>query len=426
MILDISRRHGLNSVARSFLEDTHLGYELDCVAIGHFDATGEYEPCYHHGRTLHPTGDDAVVRRVSADSNDGEFQSVVDFEYGARVERDAPSTCYTDHGGWPCNIWVHVACWAYLQEWLACPLLPRTGRAGTPLSLAGELYEVAASRYEPPAPRCGALPCIDYGGTLGAYMGTEGQNYILGSRRGVKHIVKALEDGLRGMQLAPAIRKDSRYWMWIRPDIWPRALHQGPQQPTQLYISSSTMAQTRAALCSLPNELFPELLQHCQLEDLFALASTCKELHARVLDRGSLAHTLQLSMADRSSPLRWTLPVPSLREEWLVACEAMQTWLPAGSTTPPTSANVTSPATLPPLPLFDPAFPLAAFLRAYRDSDSMRSRRRRWELIKQWDVLFANYRRDGWERDDFVPPGTTWALDRDGILVCQCVPTEAS
>ena len=56
-----------------------------------------------------------------------------------------------------------------------------------------------------------------------------------------------------------------------------------------------------------------------------------------------------------------------------------------------------------PLPLFDPTFPLLAFLKAYIGSDAMLSRRRRWRIIKQFDVLFTNYRRDGWERDDFVP-----------------------
>lgn len=83
--------------------------------------------------------------------------------------------------------------------------------------------------------------------------------------------------------------------------------------------------------------------------------------------------------------------------------------LPLDAATPP----------LPPLPLFDPAFPLESFLRACARYESMRARRRRWELIKQWDTLFTSYRRDGWERDNFCLPGTTWAV-RGGAYQCQC------
>ena len=76
---------------------------------------------------------------------------------------------------------------------------------------------------------------------------------------------------------------------------------------------------------------------------------------------------------------------------------------------------------LPPLPAFDPAFPLLAFLRTYRNSDSMWARRRRWRLIKQWDVLFASYRKDGWERDEFCLRGTTWVMGgQPELYQCQC------
>ncbi|GJE96632.1 hypothetical protein PsYK624_128320 [Phanerochaete sordida] len=435
MILCIFQTRDLCSFDGSYVLDTYPGYETDCIAIGHFDEGGDYDLCRHHGRALHPTGDGVVVRRVdpSGDS-DAYFRFVVDFKTGVRVVRHEASLCPTVSEHSPLNTWVHVACWAYLQEWLACPLRPRVGRSGTPLSLGGELYEVTASRHQPQERYRGSLPCIDYGGTLDAYMGTRYQDYIVGLRKGVKHIVQALTDGIRGIDLVPAILKDSRFWMWTRPDIWPRAPHTGTQEPCSLLNFSSSAPQPHAAICNLPNELFPELLQHCRLEDVFALSATCKILRLRALDRSTLVHTLRHSMANVSSPLRWTMPVTSLREEWLVACNAMQTWLPAGSLVTPMSNVMGLPTTLPlpPLPLFDPAFPVAAFLHAYRDSDSMRARRRRWELIKQWDVLFANYRRDGWERDVFATPGTTWALSVDGDtgtgptrIKCQCSqPTE--
>lgn len=85
----------------------------------------------------------------------------------------------------------------------------------------------------------------------------------------------------------------------------------------------------------------------------------------------------------------------------------------------PAAPEPPDPDTLPlkPLPLFEPDFPLLAFLRAWYLSDNMRARRRRWNIIKQFDILWTNYRRDGWERDEFVPPGTVWT-EVDGHLTC--------
>ncbi|GJE96633.1 hypothetical protein PsYK624_128330 [Phanerochaete sordida] len=411
--------HEIHDVAEE--SAIEYGYEGDCVTIGHFDVEGDYIRCGHYGEALHPTGDGVVVRRVSDEVQTAYFCTVVEFVDGRRTVRTETSNCNAHFSeGSGLNIWIHVACWAYLQEWLASPLLSRIGRTGEPLSLAGELYEVTASRHQPQEELYRWLPCIDYGGSLEAYMGTFHQRHILGPRQEVKHIVQALKSGRRGQELIPAVLKDSRFWMWTRPDIWPRPVPEHNEQ-APLSISSGPVPQPRASICMLPSELFPELLQHCQPEDIFALAATCKALHAQVLDGGTLACTLRHATTNASRPLRWTLPVPSLREEWSAACEAMQTWLPADAPAPPFDepwAAVTLP--LPPLPLFDPTFPVAAFLRAYRDSDSMRARRRRWGLIKQWDALFTDYRGGGWEHDVFTPPGTTWARGEDGVLRCQC------
>lgn len=71
------------------------------------------------------------------------------------------------------------------------------------------------------------------------------------------------------------------------------------------------------------------------------------------------------------------------------------------------------------LPLLDPAFPLAAFIRACYLSDNMRARRRRWRIIKQFDKLWTDYRRNGWERDVFAPEDVRWEkIDR--FWRCQC------
>lgn len=491
----------------AFVQAVHPGYDKDCIAIGYFDRSGAYTPCTHHGRPLHPTGDNVEVRRVVDISSGMHFTKIVELHRGERVERAGDTNCdtYWRGGTGTCNIWVHVACWAHLQHWLACALPPRAGTDGRPLALAGELYELTASRAERQVDARGDLPCVAYGGTLDAFAGTQYQDYALGPRKGTKHLVRALRQGLRGAELIPALLKDSRFWMFTRPDIWPRAPHPGPYDANPVSAAADPAPQPRAGICRLPNELLPELLQHVRLADVFALALTCRELHLRVLDRSVLVHTLHRAAADAASALRWVLPVPRLREEWLGACEAMGTWMPPPPPRAPTFAEMefaedeeddgefvpsagdsdgedtsdeaeddnamgddepTGPADdeaideetpeeamtdedegvatghisdvpiplppdpaalpLPALPLFDPAFPVLTYLQAFRDSDSMRARERRWDLIKQWDVLFTHYRRDGWERDEFAPPGTAWALDDRGELRCQCRPQEAS
>ncbi|KAH9896787.1 hypothetical protein C8Q73DRAFT_789106 [Cubamyces lactineus] len=455
--------------------------ERDCIAIGYFGEHGGYSPCLHHGRPLHPTGDDVQIRRVHNSTMAGSFSELIEYHGDERVVRSMVTTdcdTYYDANESPsCNIWMHIACWNHLQDWLDCPLPPRIGRHGKPLTFAGELYELVASRHERQAHVRASLPCIDYGGTLGAFT-TQYQDDILGCRVGVEHLARALKEGLRDEQLIPAILEDCGWWKFVRPDRWPRARHPGPYDPNPVsgMFESGTVPQLRAKVCQLPNELLPELLQHCHLQDIFALASTCKDLYTRILDRNTLHYVVRNAISNVSSPLRWIAPVRGHREQWMAAYDAMKTWM---TPAPPTFAEVEFPedevddedyippeeepdssdddeseqeeesaeesdseaitdedegiitgriidvpvpvqtTPLPPLLLLDPAFPLLPFLRAYRDSDSMRARQWRWELIKQFDVLFTNYRRDGWERDEFCPPGTTWASDGQTVR-CQC------
>ncbi|GJE91710.1 F-box protein [Phanerochaete sordida] len=516
MFLRLLSEGSLHSWYSDYSTSVDFGYNAksDHVAIGHFDGTGGYKICMHHGRPLIPTGEGVESRRVAGQMLPAEFTKVVEMQHGKRVLRETPSQC-TKYNAYSCNIAVHRPCWEYLQTWINCTQDPRFGRDGKPLTLAGEVYEITASRHEAQKECRGSLPCINYGGTIDAYMGTPMQDFIVGPRKGTTNIVKALQKGLREVQLVPALLRDSRFWMWARPDIWPRAPVVWPRDPIPLSAVSGTALQPIVPIRALPNELFPEVLQHCHLEDIFALGSTCKELYACVLDRATLAHAVRKAIRNRASPLQWLLPVPALRKEWLAACVAMQTWLKPSSgwrqygvaekpmdedhnddaysiaTTEKLPSDFQpSPVTprpdnndeggegeggtqgydeddelfdfdfsipdgedddwvqrgpqghdeggnepnrddaegdeppLPPLPLFDPAFPIVDFLRAYRTSASMHSRRRRWTLIKQWDALFANYRRDGWERDEFTPPGTNWAICDDGRMRCQCALEE--
>ncbi|GJE96631.1 hypothetical protein PsYK624_128310 [Phanerochaete sordida] len=405
--------------------------DTDCIAIGYFGANGRYRPCTHHVGERHPPGDDVAVRRVSQCIGGATFGLVVRFVDGVRQEAVAKSQCGTGAGIGACNVWAHANCYAYLEAWLDCASAPRMGRMLPirALSLASELYEICASREETRAPDRGHMPCIDYGGTLDAFMDITYQDYILGCRQGSRSIVQALRAGLRDEELVSAIAGDCRLWMFVRPDIWPLATPDAIF--SDMAISSDFAPQPQSLFAAIPLELLPLLLQHLDLQDIFALAYTCKALSAGILDRATLAHTLRLAMSNLRSSLHWLPPVPSLREEWDAACEAMCTWLPPaalagfisetkleldtqqqpadGQTGNMADADEsllsTSTTPLPTLPLLHPAFPVVPFLRACAQSVSMRARRRRWQIIKQWDVLFADYRTKGYQNNRFCHDG---------------------
>ena len=178
-------------------------------------------PCTHRGRNLHPAGDAADLRRV-LDEVSGVFLCKIILD---QIEGICYSQCQTAKN--PLfNTWVHVNCYAYLQNWLNCRLPPRVGRLGRPLTLPQELYGLVNSRREPQIPGTGALPCVDYGGTLGAYFsgvdppGTEHyfQAWLMGARKGLGHIAAALQEG-RPHEVANAVLEDCGFYMFLRPDM---------------------------------------------------------------------------------------------------------------------------------------------------------------------------------------------------------------
>ena len=189
---------------------------------------------------------------------------------------------------------------------------------------------------------------------------------------------------------------------------------------------------------------------------MFAFGATCKLMYGRVMNHTILSWGIRLSMTDTQGSMRWIYPVRTLEDEWVAAYKAIYTWLPTtenladhqdndslfdeelgnddedvseGASVGITRMEVTffnhivctngycnsdTPDTM---PFFQDDFPLLAFLRAYIQTDHARARRRRWDIIKQFDVLWTDYRRDGWEKEDFVPEGTVWT-ESYGELTC--------
>lgn len=70
-------------------------------------------------------------------------------------------------------------------------------------------------------PKCideqtGLLPEIDYDDIQSSLV--QWQMHFIHCRRGSTHIAQAIEAGLRGQDLLPALLRDSRAWMFMRPD----------------------------------------------------------------------------------------------------------------------------------------------------------------------------------------------------------------
>jgi hypothetical protein len=62
-----------------------------------------------------------------------------------------------------------------------------------------------------------ALKCIDYDGIIDTV--DRFQSYFYPARRGSQHIAKAIREDLRKHELLPAIMRDFRCWMFVRPDM---------------------------------------------------------------------------------------------------------------------------------------------------------------------------------------------------------------
>ena len=63
----------------------------------------------------------------------------------------------------------------------------------------------------------GLLPAVDYDGIDASLV--QWQDCLTLLRRGVKHTERAIQAGLRDAELFPALLRDYRVWMFMRPDM---------------------------------------------------------------------------------------------------------------------------------------------------------------------------------------------------------------
>ena len=203
------------------------------VAVGHFNADGEAP--LSGGRV--PDGRGVQVRRVR-DGDGGDFgELLVTDKHGEEASENTYTVCSVRREEGRPNFFLCERCYAYLESWLDRESLPPSSRASgsdCELPFASELYEIVNSRKAQRGKRghywaqplthpehidenTGLLPEIDYDGIERSLV--QWQTHFMPCRKGTKHIAEAIEAGLRGADLLPAVLRDCRGWMFMRPDV---------------------------------------------------------------------------------------------------------------------------------------------------------------------------------------------------------------
>ncbi|KDQ19414.1 hypothetical protein BOTBODRAFT_142968 [Botryobasidium botryosum FD-172 SS1] len=374
-----------------------------CIAIGTFDESGgafvARNPCTGCVTGI-PRGRFVDTRAV-CDESAGRFIRVVvgpddpesDLFYDGVTHVKWKTTDCNPLGGNP-NVFVLEGPFRYLEAWVDRASLPERRAVfpedPDPLSFAAELYEIVNTRAQPRNEYDGSLPGIDYGGIEKTCEGT--QDFFQPALKRPKHMTRAIDNGVRGGDLLPAITRDFGCWMCARPDIWPQPPDTIPAAVSAQSPSFESDEPSPTPFHMLPTELCLRILRTVPIQSILALASTCRSLRSLFGSSEFLNRVVREAILERRGPLRWVLPVATLPGEVERANDAAQAWLRVGAGHPGTYDGGSSA-------FAHPSFPYLDFLRACYDSDSMRNRQRFWDISRQFEVLWRNYRTKGWERN---------------------------
>ncbi|KAH8835091.1 hypothetical protein DL96DRAFT_22388 [Flagelloscypha sp. PMI_526] len=265
-------------------------------------------------------------------------------------------------------------CWAYLQTWLSVPLTP-----GREFYL--DFWDVVEKSFDWTQPEA-LHGSLDYG--LMSTTWSQAQAWIIGGEctdeqafnllclDGAPNLSRGIIQGLRDKDLAPALLKDFQCWIWEQPDVWPtkpEAFKFDVPKPT-------TYSKDSHRFLILPSELILEITSGFTLCDLLTLASTSKAFRTFILSEPILPMVLR-NLVGRGT-LKWIKPCALVDGEVQNANRALATWVD-----PSKSLGD---------PLQNPGFPWFAFIRTcFVDSDSMKSRKRLWNITKQLEQLWIDF-----------------------------------
>ena len=161
--------------------------------------------------------------------------------------------------------------------------------------------------------------------------------------------------------------------------------------PTPTFMRFHT-SPLREPFSDLPAELLFDILRQLPIRDLLALSSVSRNLRALLTEPAFLNQTIKDAVLSGSE--FWILPVTTIAGEEERALHVAKEWLAAASS----DRDVLTTES----PFHSSAFPYLAFVHACYESDSMRNRQRLWNIVKQFDGLWRDYRLHGWQRDVFI------------------------
>ena len=143
---------------------------------------------------------------------------------------------------------------------------------------------------------------------------------------------------------------------------------------------------------AFPAELLFDIFRQLPIRDLLALSSVSRNLRALLTEPAFLDQTIKVAVLWGSE--FWMLPVTTIAGEEERALHVAMEWLNTASS----DRDVLTTDS----PFHSSAFPYLAFVHACYKSDSMRNRQRLWNIVKQFDGLWRDYRLHGWQRDVFI------------------------
>jgi len=149
------------------------------------------------------------------------------------------------------------------------------------------------------------------------------------------------------------------------------------------------------------------MLAHCPVSAVVNLSSTCRSSRNFFMAPKVLNTILRAAMLSPTGSLRWLLPVRSINDETERATLAAREWLTSKYALVGTVASSLSNQSIDSSPPFvQPSFPFHVFVPACLSvnttlsSMSMSNRRRLWDIVQQFEVVWRDYRTKGWERGE--------------------------
>ncbi|KAH8826282.1 hypothetical protein DL96DRAFT_1277858 [Flagelloscypha sp. PMI_526] len=271
-------------------------------------------------------------------------------------------------------------CWHYLRAWVDYPKNPR-------MSFEEAFYRAFTNGVNLRAP--GIAMAIDYG--LMRFMWGQFQDSFLENCSApqalkflcletVPNLSAAISYGLRGKYLATAVFSDFQTWIFATPDLWPHK----PDRATPVFRTFETTLATTPKILTLPVELILKISSLLSLADILTASYASKSMHQLVTGPYILPLRFRDMITSPNGPLRWIQPCSSVEGELDRANEALCTWINTNS------KDCDSP-------FYVPDFPFVEFVHTCLViSDSMKSRKRIWGIIKRVELLLGE--KYGWFR----------------------------